>query len=104
MNAILERTALAPLLDGLTEAVILTDQTGTLVFANNAACARFDADRYRGMPLEKRLAEMPVFRPDGTPVSLTFLGKVDGEGAMLEAANAYQRATEWNKRVPTLKT
>ncbi|HWJ21742.1 MAG TPA: amidase [Gemmatimonadaceae bacterium] len=43
------------------------------------------------------------FRPDGTPVSLTFLGKIDGEGAMLEAANAYQRATGWNKRVPTLK-
>ncbi|HET7456410.1 MAG TPA: amidase [Gemmatimonadaceae bacterium] len=43
------------------------------------------------------------FRPDGTPVSFTFLGKIDGEGAMLEAANAYQRATDFNRRTPVLK-
>jgi two-component system CheB/CheR fusion protein len=68
MNAILERAVVTPLLDVLTEAVLLTDQTGTLVFANAAARARFDLDRYQGMPLEKRLAEMPIFRPDGTPL------------------------------------
>jgi signal transduction histidine kinase len=68
MNAILERAAVTPLLDVLTEPVLLTDQTGTLVFANAAARTRFEVERYHGMPLDKRLAEMPIFRADGTPL------------------------------------
>ena len=67
MNAILE-AVITPLLDVFTEAVLLTDHTGTLVFANAAARARFEIDRYQGMPLDKRLAEMPIFLLDGTPL------------------------------------
>lgn len=42
------------------------------------------------------------FREDGTPVSITFLGKLFGEGKLLAAAHAYQRATDWHLRQPTL--
>jgi Asp-tRNA(Asn)/Glu-tRNA(Gln) amidotransferase A subunit family amidase len=40
------------------------------------------------------------FRDDGTPVSLTFLGALDGEAAMLRVAHAYQRATDFHLRRP----
>jgi Asp-tRNA(Asn)/Glu-tRNA(Gln) amidotransferase A subunit family amidase len=42
------------------------------------------------------------FREDGTPVSITFLGKLFGERELLAAAHAYQRATDWHLRRPTL--
>lgn len=42
------------------------------------------------------------FREDGTPVSLTFLGKLFGERELLAAAHAYQSATDWHLRHPTL--
>ena len=42
------------------------------------------------------------FREDGTPVSLTFLGKLFRERELLAAAHAYQRATDWHLRHPTL--
>ncbi|HUF30804.1 MAG TPA: hypothetical protein VMM77_09045, partial [Gemmatimonadaceae bacterium] len=42
------------------------------------------------------------FREDGTPVSLTFLGKLFGERELLAAAHAYQGATDWHLRHPTL--
>jgi Asp-tRNA(Asn)/Glu-tRNA(Gln) amidotransferase A subunit family amidase len=40
------------------------------------------------------------FREDGTPVSLTFLGRLDGEAAMLRVAHAYQQATEFHVKRP----
>jgi Asp-tRNA(Asn)/Glu-tRNA(Gln) amidotransferase A subunit family amidase len=40
------------------------------------------------------------FREDGTPVSLTFLGALFGEGAMLRVAHAYQEATDFHRRRP----
>ena len=40
------------------------------------------------------------FRPDGTPVSLTFLGALFGEGPLLAVAGAYQRATAFHLRRP----
>jgi Asp-tRNA(Asn)/Glu-tRNA(Gln) amidotransferase A subunit family amidase len=40
------------------------------------------------------------FRADGTPVSLTFLGALDGESAMLRVAHAYQQATDFHRRRP----
>lgn len=43
------------------------------------------------------------FRPDGTPVSITFLGRLYGEAALLATAHAYQSATDWNRRTPTLE-
>ena len=43
------------------------------------------------------------FRPDGTPVSITFLGGLFEEGKALTVANAYQRATAWHTRRPVLK-
>lgn len=42
------------------------------------------------------------FREDGTPVSLTFLGRLFGEEAMLRVAHAYQRATGHHTRHPKL--
>jgi len=38
----------------------------------------------------------------GAPASLCFLGKLFGEGAALEAAAAYQRATAWHRQRPDL--
>ena len=40
------------------------------------------------------------FRDDGAPVSLTFLGRLYGEGAMLRVAHAYQEATDFHHRRP----
>jgi Asp-tRNA(Asn)/Glu-tRNA(Gln) amidotransferase A subunit family amidase len=40
------------------------------------------------------------FRDDGTPVSLTFLGPLFGEGKMLALANAYQVRTGFQTRRP----
>ena len=42
------------------------------------------------------------FRPDGTPVSITFLGKLFGEAELLALAHAYQSATDWHLRRPPL--
>jgi Asp-tRNA(Asn)/Glu-tRNA(Gln) amidotransferase A subunit family amidase len=44
------------------------------------------------------------FRPDGTPVSLTFLGNLFEEGKLLAVANAYQRATGFHKVRPAIPT
>ncbi len=38
----------------------------------------------------------------GAPASFCFLGKLFGEGAALEAAAAYQRATAWHRQQPDL--
>jgi Asp-tRNA(Asn)/Glu-tRNA(Gln) amidotransferase A subunit family amidase len=42
------------------------------------------------------------FRKDGTPTSITFLGKLFGEGEALALAKAYQDATGWHLRRPKL--
>lgn len=42
------------------------------------------------------------FRDDGTPVSLTFLGGLFEEAKLLRVADAYQRATGFQRRHPTL--
>lgn len=42
------------------------------------------------------------FRDDGTPVSITFLGKLFGEAELLAVAYAYQTATDWHRRIPKL--
>ena len=42
------------------------------------------------------------FREDGTPVSITFLGPLFGEGKLLALANAYQAATEFHLKHPPL--
>lgn len=42
------------------------------------------------------------FRKDGTPTSITFTGKLWGEGAMLALAKAYQEATGFHLRRPKL--
>ena len=44
------------------------------------------------------------FRDDGTPVSLTFLGPLFGEGKLLAFANAYQQATGFQLKHPPLFT
>ncbi len=42
------------------------------------------------------------FREDGTPVSLTFLGPLFGEGKLLALASAYQNATGFHLKHPPL--
>jgi Asp-tRNA(Asn)/Glu-tRNA(Gln) amidotransferase A subunit family amidase len=43
------------------------------------------------------------FRPtDGTPVSLTFIGRLFGEAALVAAAKAYQEATGFHLKHPRL--
>ena len=42
------------------------------------------------------------FRKDGTPTSITFTGKLWGEGAVLALAKAYQDATGFHLRTPGL--
>ena len=42
------------------------------------------------------------FREDGTPVSLTFVGRLFGEESLLRVAHAYQRATSHHTRHPDL--
>jgi Asp-tRNA(Asn)/Glu-tRNA(Gln) amidotransferase A subunit family amidase len=42
------------------------------------------------------------FREDGTPVSLTFLGRLYGEAKMLAVARAYQEATGFHLKQPTV--
>jgi Asp-tRNA(Asn)/Glu-tRNA(Gln) amidotransferase A subunit family amidase len=42
------------------------------------------------------------FHADGTPGSITFIGKLHGESAILQTAMAYQDATPFHKRRPRL--
>ncbi len=42
------------------------------------------------------------FRADGTPTSITFTGRLFGEGPLLAVAHAYQQATEFHRRRPPL--
>jgi Asp-tRNA(Asn)/Glu-tRNA(Gln) amidotransferase A subunit family amidase len=42
------------------------------------------------------------FREDGTPVSITFVGRLFDEQTMLRVAHAYQRATEFHQKHPAL--
>ena len=40
------------------------------------------------------------FSEDGTPVSISFMGQLNGEGVLLGVANSYQNATVFHKRHP----
>jgi Asp-tRNA(Asn)/Glu-tRNA(Gln) amidotransferase A subunit family amidase len=42
------------------------------------------------------------FNEKGQPTSLTFVGRVFGEATMLAAAHAFQQATAWHLKHPTL--
>lgn len=42
------------------------------------------------------------FRKDGTPTSITFLGRLFGEGDALALAKAYQDSTDWHLKRPKL--
>jgi Asp-tRNA(Asn)/Glu-tRNA(Gln) amidotransferase A subunit family amidase len=42
------------------------------------------------------------FRENGTPTSISFIGRLFGEGALLAVAKAYQDATDWHLRRPPL--
>lgn len=42
------------------------------------------------------------FNDRGSPTSISFLGKLYGEAAILSLARAYQSATEWDEMVPPL--
>jgi Asp-tRNA(Asn)/Glu-tRNA(Gln) amidotransferase A subunit family amidase len=44
------------------------------------------------------------FNEKGNPTSLTFIGKLFGEGAMLALARAYQNATGWHLKHPNLRS
>jgi Asp-tRNA(Asn)/Glu-tRNA(Gln) amidotransferase A subunit family amidase len=40
------------------------------------------------------------FRTDGTPVSISFIGRLFGEAELLAVAKAYQDATGFHRRQP----
>lgn len=40
------------------------------------------------------------FNDKGSPTSISFLGKLFGEAAVISLARAYQEATEWEEKVP----
>lgn len=40
------------------------------------------------------------FRDDGTPVSVSFIGKLWGEAELCRVAAAWQESTEWHRRTP----
>jgi Asp-tRNA(Asn)/Glu-tRNA(Gln) amidotransferase A subunit family amidase len=42
------------------------------------------------------------FAADGRPTSITFIGNIYGEAGMLALAHAYQCATEWHLKHPSL--
>jgi len=42
------------------------------------------------------------FRDDGTPVSISFIGNLYQDAEALEVAHAYQKATDFHLRRPTL--
>ncbi len=44
------------------------------------------------------------FREDGTPTSVSFMGKLFGEAEVLAVARAYQEATDFHRKHPTLQT
>jgi Asp-tRNA(Asn)/Glu-tRNA(Gln) amidotransferase A subunit family amidase len=44
------------------------------------------------------------FNKEGSPTSITFMGKLFDEGTVLAVAKAYQDATDWHKKHPTLLT
>jgi Asp-tRNA(Asn)/Glu-tRNA(Gln) amidotransferase A subunit family amidase len=43
------------------------------------------------------------FRQDNTPTSITFTGKLFGEAETLAVARAFQEATDFHRRHPTLR-
>lgn len=49
------------------------------------------------------LAMVGGFTNDNLPIGLQLMGPQWGEGAILRAADAYQRVTDWHTRKPTLK-
>lgn len=61
-------TSLDAILDTLPEPVHLTDQEGTLLFANRAAVTRLHSDKDIGLPLAQQLARRQILRPDGSPL------------------------------------
>jgi Asp-tRNA(Asn)/Glu-tRNA(Gln) amidotransferase A subunit family amidase len=42
------------------------------------------------------------FNDKGSPTSISFLGKLYGEAALVEFARAYQEASEWDEKIPPL--
>jgi len=42
------------------------------------------------------------FNQRGLPTSITFMGQLYEEGKVLAVAKAYQDATEWHKKHPSL--
>jgi Asp-tRNA(Asn)/Glu-tRNA(Gln) amidotransferase A subunit family amidase len=44
------------------------------------------------------------FTKEGKPTSITFLGRLYNEAAILAVARAYQERAGWHKRTPTLST
>lgn len=42
------------------------------------------------------------FNDQGSPTSISFLGKLYGEAALVDFAKAYQEATDWDEKIPPL--
>jgi Asp-tRNA(Asn)/Glu-tRNA(Gln) amidotransferase A subunit family amidase len=42
------------------------------------------------------------FNEKGSPTSISFLGKLQGEAALITIGRAYQEATEWDEKHPPI--
>ena len=62
-----EREWLAAVLNSMTEEVYFADPQQRYTYANPAALREFGHDNVRGVGIEKIVAQLEVFRPDGTP-------------------------------------
>ena len=62
-----EREWLAAVLNSMTEEVYFADPQRRYTYANPAALREFGHDTVEGVDIEKIVAQLEVFRPDGTP-------------------------------------
>ena len=62
-----EREWLSALLNSMTEEVYFADPQHRYTYANPAALREFGHDTVKGVEIEKIVAPLEVFRPDGTP-------------------------------------
>lgn len=62
-----EREWLSAVLDSMTEEVYFADSKRRYTYANPAAMHEFGHDTVEGVDIEQIVAQLEVFRPDGTP-------------------------------------
>jgi Asp-tRNA(Asn)/Glu-tRNA(Gln) amidotransferase A subunit family amidase len=96
--------AFAKVFDNIDVIVAPTQSTQLLVTNLTGHPALILPNGFRGEDAPKPLVRDGDLQPGGpgTPLSLTFLGRLYGEAKMLALARAYQDATGFHLKHPTL--